>query len=249
MSVNGAPDGPPTRLGLTLGDTGTGVHVAVGILAAYVQRLETGRGQRVELSMQEAIMNYMRVAMLPQYMSGEPARRAGNPAPFMGADLYPCAPGGPNDYVYLVVQNPKMWEALAKAIGREELLGDPEFSDVRWRRRNPGELRAVVEPWTRERDKFTVMETLGEAGVPCSAVYDTNDVLTNRHLRERESVVTVEHPKRGTMEVPANPVRLADSTVAPAPAPLLGEHNAEVYRELLDLDGAELDRLAREGIV
>lgn len=248
MSVNGEPDGPPTRLGVTLGDTGTGIHLAVGVLAAYVQRERTGRGQRVELSMQEAVMNYMRIAMLGHYLTGGPAPRTGNRLPVMSADLYPCAPGGPNDYVYVAVQTPAMWEGVLKTIGRTDLLDDEDLSSRRWRREHPDEVHAVIAPWTKERDKFEVMERMGENGVPCSAVYDTRDLLSNRHLTERGSVARIEHPDLGEVDVPANPVRLSDSPTALDRAPLLGEHNAEVYEEA-GLGAEDIERLARDGVI
>lgn len=248
MSVNGEADGPPLRLGVTLGDTGTGLHLAVGILAAYVQRERTGEGQRVELSMQEAVMNYLRVAMIGHYLTGGPAPRSGNRLPVMSADLYPCAPGGPNDFVYIAIQSPAMWEGVLKTIDRTDLVDDEGFSSRRWRREHPQEVRGLIEPWTAERDKFEVMEAFGANGVPCSAVHDTTDLFSNRHLVERGSVVRVEHPGLGEVEVPANPVRLSSSPTRADRAPLLGEHNREVYAEA-GLSDADLERLEADGVI
>lgn len=249
MSVNGEPDGPPTRLGVTLGDTGTGIHLAVGVLAAYVQRQRTGEGQRVELSMQEAVMNYTRVAMLSHYLSGKPTFRRGNPMKYMSADLYACAGGGPNDYAYIVSPMPDMWDGVLKTIDRTDLIGHEDWSSPAWRSSNWDEVHELIESWTAGRDKFAVMETMGANGVPCSAVFDTGDLLTHPHLRERGMVATVEHPQAGTFDVPGNPVRLSSSPTDVRRAPLLGEHNEEVYGELLGTDADSLARLKAAGVI
>jgi formyl-CoA transferase len=248
MSVNGRPDGPPERLGVTLGDTGTGVHLAVGILAAYIQRQKTGDGQRVELSMQEAVMNYTRVAMLSHYLSGQPTYRRGNPLKYMSADLYRCAGDGPNDYAYVVASLPQMWDGVLKTIDRTDLIGDQEWSSAAWRSQNWEQVHDLIESWTADRDKWTVMEALGANGVPCSAVYDTADLLTHRHMRERGMVQRMEHPA-GTYDVPANPIRLSGSPTEVTRAPLLGEHNAEVYADLLGLGEDQLTRLSKDGVI
>jgi formyl-CoA transferase len=249
MSVNGVVDGPPTRLGVTLGDTGTGVHLAVGILAAYVQKQRTGLGQRVELSMQEAVMNYTRVAMLSHYLSGEPTRRRGNPIKYMSGDLYRCAGDGPDDYAFMLAPNPAMWDGVLKTIDRTDLIGDEEWSNALWRAQNWDDVHALVESWTATRDKFTVAEAFQANGVPCSAVFDTGDLLSHEHLRGRGAVATVEHPDMGTFVVPGNPVRLQESPTEVTRSPLLGEHNTEVYDELLGLGGDELGRLRETGVI
>jgi formyl-CoA transferase len=183
MSVNGDVGGPPQRLGVTLGDTGTGVHLAVGLLAAYVQRQRTGQGQRVELSMQEAVMNYTRVAMLSHYLTGGiPTQRRGNPLKYMTADLYKCAGDGENDYAYVVATNTAMWDGILKTIERTDLIGDEEWSSGGWRSNNWDKVHELIETWTVNHGKFSVMEQMEANGVPCSAVFDTGDLLTHPHL-------------------------------------------------------------------
>ena len=249
MSVNGDAGGPPQRLGITLGDTGTGVHLAVGILAAYVQRQRTGEGQRVELSMQEAVMNYTRVAMLSHYLTGgTPTFRRGNPMKYMSADLYRCAGGGPNDYAYLLAPLPQMWDSVLETIGRADLIGHEDWSRGAWRSDNWDEVHDLIESWTSRHDKFAVMDAMGGNGVPCSAVFDTGDLLTHPHLRDRGMVARMDHPA-GTFDVPGNPVRLSASPTTVTRAPLLGEHNADVYAELLGLDEGDLNRLRDAGIL
>jgi formyl-CoA transferase len=249
MSVNGEADGPPMRLGITLGDTGTGVHLAVGILAAYIERERTGAGRRVEVSMQEAIMNFSRVAMLQQYFTNEPTPRRGNPLKYMTADLFACAGGGPNDYVYIVANGPVMWDGVLKTIDRTDLIGDEDWSSAIWRSNNFDEVRAIVEPWTSRHDKFDAMARLQANGVPCSAVFDTGDLLTDDHLRSRGMVADIDHPEVGSFEVPGNPVRIEGSSVGVTRAPLKGEHTTDVYAEVLGLAPADVDRLRSDGVV
>jgi formyl-CoA transferase len=250
MSVTGLPGSPPVKPGPTIGDTGTGLHCAIGILAAYIQRLETGRGQKVEVSMQDAIVNFTRVAMLGHYLSGKPVERRGNRILGMApGDIYPCAPEGPNDYVYLTVSSEEMWESLLRVIGREDLIGDDRYASPAARSQHAEEVHALVAAWTKTQDKFTAMRIVGEAGVPCGAVLDTGDLLINEHLRQRNMIVTIEHPQRGAFTMPGCPVQLSDSPVKVQPAPLLGQHNAEVYRALLGLTETDLAALKEKGVV
>ena len=250
MSVTGTPDTQPLRPGPTIGDTGTGIHCAVGILAALLQRDKTGRGQRLEVSMQDAVVNLSRVAMMGHYLGDVPARRRGNRVSQLApTDLYPCAPGGSNDYAFLITTTQEMWQSLLTAIGRVELLSDPRFADQRNRNTHFDEIFDIIAAWTRQRDKFEVMRVLGEAGVPCGAVLDSGDVLANEHLKARGMITTVEHPTRGTFTMPGCAVQLSDSPVEVRPAPLLSQHNAEVLGALLGLTNADLAGLKEEGVV
>jgi formyl-CoA transferase len=250
MSLNGELGGPPIKIGVTLGDTGSGVHCAVGILAAYVERLRTGRGQRVEVSMQEAVANFVRPALMAHYITGLPTIRSGNRIPFLApSDLYRCAPGGENDFVYMMINSRAMWEGVLTTIGRADLIGHPDHDDLRWRNHHPAEIHAMIEEWTGAREKRAVMRAMAEHGVPCGAVLDTGDLLTDPHLRARGMIATFEHPVRGTMTMPGNPVRLGDAPTVVTSAPLLGEHNRELYGELLGLGDDDLARLASEGLI
>jgi formyl-CoA transferase len=249
MSVNGVVGGPPVRLGVTLGDTGTGVHLAFGILAAYIQRQTTGTGQRVELSMQEAVMNYTRVAMLSHYLSGEPTRRRGSPIKYMSGDIYTCKGGGPDDYAYMLAPNPDMWDGVLKTIDRTDLIGHEEWSNGAWRAQHWDQVHDLIEPWTVRHDKWTVAERFQTNGVPCSAVFDTGDLLASEHLRQRGAVVTIDHPDMGTFDVPGNPVRLQDSPTDVTRAPKLGEHTADVLSEFAGLGAQDVERLRTDGVV
>jgi formyl-CoA transferase len=203
--------------------------------------------------MQEAVASLMRQRYVAHYRDGRPTARRGNNAP-PGAvpdGLYPCAPGGPNDHVYIYVQpmNRGMWEEFARAIDREDLLADPRCVDAatRWEHREA--LDAIARAWTAARTKREVMATLGKAGVPCGAVLDTAEVLDDPHLAARGAIAAFEHPTRGPFRVPGCPVRL--SAVAPptTPPPLAGQHTDEVLAEVLGLSGAEVAALRARAVV
>ena len=250
LSVTGFPDSPPCSPGPTLGDTGTGVHAAVGILAAVVQRQRTGAGQKVEVAMQDAVVNFMRVRMLSQYLTNQPVARAGNSVPqLVPIDLYPCAPGGPNDYVYIFLTTRDMWEALLRCIGRADLIGDARYTEIAERNKHRTAIVEMISAWTQARDKWEVMHTLARAGVPCSAVFDTADVINDAHLRERGMIVDVAHPRSGLMRMPGNPLQLSASPTEVRPAPLLGEATDEVLERFLGIGAAEVALLRARGIV
>jgi formyl-CoA transferase len=233
MSVNGAAEGPPLRLGPTVADTGTGLHLAIGILAALVRRGRTGRGGWVEVALQDAMFNFMRNAMIPTYVSGEPAPRTGSDYPGAApSGLYPCRPGGPNDYVYLLLSAGTHWEGVLLAMGREDLIGDPRYARQSLRNEREEELRDLVRSWTLGRDKLEAMRLLSERGVPCGAVLDTRELLANEHLRQSGMVVPHHHPGWGTIWVPGCPIRMNDFDPRLEPAPRLGAHTDEVLEEL-----------------
>jgi formyl-CoA transferase len=248
MSLNGAPDGPPLKVPAGLGDTGAGVHLAVGILAAIVQRQSTGRGQQVEVAQQDAVANLTRVHLREQYMNGEPVARRGN-RQFGNAPVntYRCRPGGPNDYLFVHGVTPDMFQALMRTIGRPDLADDPSLGTRAGRYARVDEIDALIEAWTGKHTKYEAMEILAGAGVACGAVLDSSELLANEHLRGRGMVVDLEHPDRGRFPMLGNPVRLSDSPTEVRRAPLLGEHTAEVLGGLLGLSAEDLARLKQDG--
>ena len=250
MSLTGSPDGPPMRIEAGLGDTGSGLHAAIGILAAIVQRQVTGVGQRIEVAQQDVVVNLTRIHFREHHLGVRPIPRKGNRSPGAApSNLYRCRPFGPNDYVFIHVANQEMWKSLAHVIGQPELIDDPRFADRAGRVAQKDELDALVEGWTEKRTKHETMELLGAAGVPCGAVLDSTEILEDEHLRRRGMVVEVEHPTRGRMAIPGSPIRLSASPTEVTRAPLLGEHNADVYSRLLGLGEAEIAALHRDGVV
>ncbi len=250
MSMTGSPDGPPTKAIGGLADTGAGLHTAIGILAAIIQRQATGVGQQVEVAQQEAVVNLLRIHLRDTYVTGKPALRQGNRSAVAApSNIYRCRPFGPNDYVFIHLAGAEMWKTLATIIGRPELADDPRYADRRDRVQFIDEIDAMIEAWTEKRTKHEVMEILAGAGLPCGAVLDSSEVLTDPHLKARGMIVELEHPRRGTYPMPANPVRLSQSPTEMVRAPLLGEHNAEVYGKLLGYGQAELETLRRDSVI
>jgi formyl-CoA transferase len=246
MSVTGSADGPPTYVWPSIGDSGTGMHCVIGILAALMQRHTTGLGQHVEVSMQDAVVNLIRVSLRDHQRLGKSMERTGNQ---LGAGVpgttYRCHPGGPNDYVFVFAQQ-QMWHPLLRAIGRADLIGDARYETGEARWQHKAEVDALVEAWTSARTKHEAMKILADAGVPCGACLDTGEVLTDPHLRARDMIIEVEHPERGRYLTVGNPVKLSASPTKITPAPLLGEHRREILAEL-GYSAADIESLEADG--
>ena len=248
MSANGEAGGEPIFVAPGVGDSGTGLHCAIGILAALRQRDNTGEAQRVEVSMQDAVVNLMRIRMLDTLADGKPLARMGNriwDAPTM---IYPCHPGGPDDYIGLVLSGDS-WDTILAVAGRAELVGDARYATHAARCEHAAEVEEIISGWTRTITKREAMETLAPLGVACGMVQDTRDVLDDEHLRARDMVVEMEDAKRGEYIALGNPIKVASNDVGIAPPPLLGEHSGEVLGSLLGLDGSEVARLRDSGII
>jgi formyl-CoA transferase len=250
MTTTGFPDNPPTYVMPAIGDSGTGMHMAIGILAALQQRHKTGRGQHVEVSMQDSVVNIIRVSLRDRQRHDRALPRTGNQ---LGRNVpgttYPCAPGGPNDYVFIFAQ-PQMWQALLKVMGMPELAEDPRFktNDDRWKNRLA--LDEIVGAWTRQHGKHEVMRMLGDAGVPCGACQDTTEVLDDPHLKARDMIVDVREPVSGkTYRTVGCPIKLSDSPVEVTNPPKLGEQTGALLAELCGVSAEDLRRLKESGVV
>ena len=254
FSTTGEADGPPTLPGAAVGDSGTGMQLAFAITAAYVQKLRTGEGQEIEISMQEAMTYYMRTYVAQTDDWGETVvPRSGNGFGRGPTNLYPCKPvegsDGSNDYVYLIVMTSRMWDTMCAAMERTDLLVDPRFADEEARVEHVAELQAEIRNWTMQRTKWEAMEILGQAGVPCSATHDTYDLFHNPHFEARGFIAHLEHPQWGEIRQLGWAPRLSRSAVPMRAAPLLGEHTGEVLADDLGVCAEDLAALAREGVV
>jgi len=255
ISVTGHRGQPPVKPGPTLGDVGTGLHAAVGILAALHQRDMTGEGQLVEVAMQEAVINLCRISFVRQAMTGEAAERVGNEGQQLSSTapngVYRCAGGGANDYCFIFTASSgnEVWHRLADVMESPELKTDPKFATARDRVRNREELDSIVTAWTSRSSKHEIMSKLAAAGIPAGAVMDTNDLAGDRYLRKKGLFVTLEDPRRGQFTMPTSPISLADSPIMPRMAPELGQHTSEVLGSLLGLSGQEIEKLRGEGCV
>jgi formyl-CoA transferase len=252
MSVTGEADGPPLVNGANIGDSGTGMHLTIAILAALVQRHATGRGQLVEVAMQEAVLHLTRVKFTHTLATGKSFDRSGNRSTTGGwSDLIRCAGNGSNDYVYITIppDNPEMFEAMTQVMGRPDLRTDERFATPPARARNGAALTAEIERWTGEREKREVMKAFAGRGIVCGAVLDTAEVLADPHLRERETIFDLDHPTRGRFSVIGCPVRLSDSPVAARRAPLKGEHTEEVLHSLAGYTREEIQQLREKEVI
>jgi formyl-CoA transferase len=262
MSTTGWEDGPPTSTGAQIGDSGTGIHAVAGILAALYQRERSGRGQRVEVAMQDAVLNLCRVKMRDQQrlahgpLTEYPNRSFGDTVPRSGnasgggqpGAALRCHPGGPNDYCYVIIQ-PQIWPALARTIERPELATDPAYATPEARLGHLDEVFGVVEEWTMRHSKHEVMRALMEADVPCGPILSMKDLIEDRALAERGLIVEVPHPARGSFKTVGCPIVLSASPVEIERSPLLSEHTAEVLREVMGYGEAEIEKLRVEGVI
>ena len=247
-STTGFEDDVPTVTGAQIGDSGTGLHLVAGILAALIQRSHTGEGQRVECAMQDAVLNLCRIklrdqqrltrgplAEYPQYPSGEFGDfvpRSGN-ASGGGQPgwVLKCAPGGQNDFIYVIIQPPG-WAPLMEVIGREDLITDPDWATPEVRLPKLDQCFALIEEWTQTKTKFEVMDVLSKLGIPCGPIMSMKELGENKALRDTETVVEVEHPERGAYLTVGNPIKLSKSPSDVSRAPLLGEHTNQVLTEI-----------------
>lgn len=250
FSITGQPDGPPTLPGVTVGDSGTGMQLGMAILAAYVQKLRTGEGQRIEISMHEAITYYMRTHLAN---GGDWGRRA---APRMGSQvgaapsgLYACKPGGRNDYVFIMAVTATHVDKFFMAIDRPDLISDPRFDTGDKRLAATPELRVEIEKWTRLRSKQDVMRHLCEAGVPCAATVDTAELYDDPHLNARGFVRTVDHPELGRVRMLGFAPRLSASPVEMVRPPRLGEHTDDVLAAELGYGSERLESLRAAQVI
>jgi formyl-CoA transferase len=261
MSTTGFEEGPPTATGAQIGDSGTGIHLVAAILAALYQRTNSGRGQRVQVAMQDAVLNLCRVKLrdqqrlahgplgeYPNETFGDEVPRSGN-ASGGGQPGWAvrCAPGGPNDYIYVIIQPPG-WRPITELIGKPELADDPQWATPEARLSKLDKVFAMVEDWTSNLTKWEVMEQLNAVNVPCGPILSTKELIEDETLAELGSVVEVEHPGRGAYKTVGCPLKLSDSPVEITRSPLLGEHNAEVLGDL-GYGPDQLERLRAAGVI
>ena len=204
--------------------------------------------------MQDAVINFLRIAYAAQAMTEKPAPRTANQSIFAGtspSEVYPCKGGRNNDfaYVYTTRAGSKHWASLLKVIGREDLGDDPRFATPQLRAKHSRDVDALVSDWTRLHTKREVMALLGAAGVPVSAVFDTMELSSDPSLRQRGTFVTIQHPKRGEVTIPGAMIKLSDSAVPIVSPPLLGADNEAVYGGLLGLSQQDIADLRNKSAI
>ena len=266
-STTGFDGGPPTVTGAQIGDSGTGLHLALGIAAALFQRVTSGRGQRVECAMQDCVLNLCRVKLrvhqrlahgplteYPQYPNGtfgEATPRAGN-ASGGGQPGWVVRCTGwetdPDAYTYVIAQA-AAFEGLARTIGHEDWLDDPEWNTPKGRLSKLEKMFEEIEKWTMTKSKFEVMEILNPLNVPCGPVLSMKELAEEESLRASGTVVEIDHPTRGKYVSVGNPIKLSDSTTAVERSPLLGEHTDQILSEVLGMDSAGIQAARSAGAV
>ncbi len=248
MATTGYPDLPPVLVSPGVGDSGSGLHMAIGILAALRKRDRTGKGQMVEVSMQDSVVNLLRMRVTSTLALDQPDVRTGNHGMRKIPLVFPCAPGGPDDYV-MIHPRGDMWDLLLAAIGREDLIGDERYATFEARAERAEEVEAIISGWTRQRTKYEAMKLLAEAGVLAGATLNPHELLEDEHLIAREMVVTVHDPVRGDYRMIGCPIKLSDERPRITPAPRLGQHNEEVLTTILGCTPEEVRELKAQGVI
>ena len=264
-STTGFDDGPPLVTGAQIGDSGTGLHLALGIVTALYQRNATGRGQKVLAAMQDGVLNLCRVKLrdqqrlahgvlkeYPQYPHGEfgdavpraaNASGGGQPGSILKCKGWET---DPNAYIYFITQAP-VWKEICKVIGREGWITDPDYAtpDVRLPRLK--EIFATIEQWTMTKTKFEAMEILNQHDIPCGPILSMKELAVEPALRKTGTVVEVDHPTRGKYLTVGNPIKLSDSATEVTASPLLGAHTDEILRDVLRFDDKRVAELQASG--
>ena len=267
-STTGEIDGFPMVTGSQIGDSGTGIHLVAGILAALLHREKSGKGQRVTVAMQDAVLNLCRVKLrdqqrlartrvlkeYPQYPNG----RFGAAVPRAGNASGGGHPGwivrckgwetDPDAYEYVITQA-QAFPALAKIIGHSEWLEDPEFNTPEARLPKLDFVFAEIEKWTMTLDKMEVMAALNAVNVPCGPILSMQEIAEELALRKTGTVVEVDHPTRGKYLTVGNPIKLSDSPSDVQRSPLLGEHTDEILKTVLGLQDDEIQAARQQGAI
>ena len=265
-STTGFDDGPPLVSAAQIGDSGTGLNLALGIVTALYQRESSGRGQRVECAMQDGVLNLCRVKLrdqqrlahgplkeYPQYPNG----KFGDATPRSGNASGGGQPGwivkckgwetDPDAYVYVIIQA-AVWKQWCQVLGREDLIEDPEWATPEARLPKLEQAFKIIEEWTMTKDKFEVMDILNPLNIPCGPILSMKELAEEPSLRETGTIVEVDHPERGKYLTIGNPVKLSDSPSNVQHSPLLGEHTDEVLREI-GMSKDEIMAAKEDGVV
>ncbi len=250
MAATGEMTRPEQRSGGSA-DTVAAYHCVMAILAALYQRDRTGEGQRIEVAMQDVVISFLRQAWQPR-LALQPPPKPGAGWTTAPHGFYPCKGGGPNDYVYVFTSRwagSRDWEGLLRAIGRQDLIGDERYATPRARYDHQDEVNALVTDWTSRHTKFEAMQILGKHDVPTSAIMSLDDIAADADLRRRGVVAEIDHPQRGKVVLPGDPVQMSASHVEIRPSPLLGESTDDIIGGLLGVSTEELETLHASGVL
>ncbi len=267
-STTGFLDGPPLVTGAQIGDSGTGLHLGLGIVAALYQRNRTGRGQKVLCAMQDGVLNLARVKLrdqqrlahgplteYSQYGEGVPFGKA---TPRAGNDSGGGQPGwilkckgwdsDPDAYIYFITQAP-VWSAICDLIGKPEWKTDPDYATPPARLPRLREIFDTIEQWTMTKTKFEVMEICNKQDIPVGPILSMKEIAEEPSLRTTGTVVEVDHPGRGKYLTVGNPIKLSDSAADVRRSPLLGEHTDEILRKVIGYSDTEIAEIKASGAI
>ncbi|MFG1274374.1 formyl-CoA transferase [Xanthobacter flavus] len=267
-STTGFRDSLPMVSAAQIGDSGTGLHLALGIVTALFQREHTGRGQRVMCAMQDAVLNLCRVKLrdqqrlangpLKEYSQFGEGVPFGETVPRAGNDSGGGQPGrilrcrgwehDPNAYIYFITQAP-VWEKICDVIHEPEWKTDPNYATPAARLPHLNEIFTRIEAWTMAHTKFEAMEILNKYDIPCGPILSMKEIAEDQSLYATGTLVEVEHPMRGTYLTVGNPIKLSDNQVEVERSPLLGEHTEEVLAGVLGLAPDRIDALRASGAI
>jgi len=267
-STTGFREGPPLVTGAQIGDSGTGLHVALGIVSALYQRTRTGRGQRVLCAMQDSVLNLARVKLrdqqrlahgpLTEYSQFGEGVPFGDAVPRAGNDSGGGQPGrilkckgwetDPNAYIYFITQAP-VWEKICDVIGKPEWKTDADFATPKARLPRLNQVFGAIEDWTSTKTKFEAMDILNKYDIPCGPILSMKELAEDQSLRATGTVVEVDHPERGKYLSVGNPIKLSDSVSEVTRSPLLGEHTDEILTQVLGYSAAELEEIRASGAI
>jgi formyl-CoA transferase len=267
-STTGFLDGPPLVTGAQIGDSGTGLHLALGIVAALFQREKTGRGQKVLAPMQDGVLNLCRVKLrdqqrleagpLKEYSQFGEGIPFGEATPRAGNDSGGGQPGrilkckgwedDPNAYTYFIIQA-AVWEQVCDVIGEPGWKTEPGYATPPERLDKLTQIFARIEQWTMTRTKFEVMDICNPLNIPVGPILSMKELAEDPGLRETGTVVEVEHPERGAYLTVGCPIKLSDSPVDVVRSPLLGEHTEEILRDVLGYGADEINEIAGSGAI
>lgn len=265
-STTGFRDGLPLVTGAQIGDSGTGLHLCLGIVTALYQRTRTGQGQKVSAAMQDGVLNLCRVKLrdqqrlehgpLKEYSQFGEGVEFGDSVPRAGNDSGGGQPGrilkckgwenDPNAYIYFITQAP-VWEAICDVIGAPEWKTDPDYATPNARLPRLNQVFGRIEDWTQTRDKFEVMEILNARDIPCGPILSMKELAADASLRATGTIVEVDHPTRGSYLSVGNPIKLSGSPTEVTRSPLLGEHTDVILREVLQFDESMVKELQQSG--
>jgi len=265
-STTGFREGPPLVTGAQIGDSGTGLHLALGIVAALYQRTRTGRGQKVLCAMQDGVLNLARVKLrdqqrlrrgpLTEYSQYGEGIAFGQATPRAGNDSGGGQPGwilkckgwenDPDAYVYFITQAP-VWAAICDLIGKPEWKTDADYATPSARLPRLKLIFATIEEWTMTMTKFEVMALCNKHDIPVGPILSMKELAEEPSLRATGTVVEIDHPTRGPYLTVGNPIKLSDSPADVRRSPLLGEHTDEILRDVLEYSAKEVAELKASG--